>query len=130
LPQEVAAVEAAVQRHRKARNYRVNVKQNEIVVYERVGPDADNLLVVFKKEGLFDPGMGERLRDELDRHGQFKPVLRFILSDANKRTFCVQRWCYLGSIDDWIDVGPMGTVDQLARQWIPRLGTDAFFEVY
>jgi hypothetical protein len=57
-------------------------------------------------------------------------VLRFILLDAEKRTFRVMRMCYLGSIDDWIHVGPIGPVDQLARQLIPKLGTDAFFELY
>ena len=130
LPQEVAAVEVVVQRHRKARNYRVSVKDDKIVVYERAGADVDDVLAVFKGEGLFGPDKVEQLQERLDRSAQFKPVLRFILIDSGNRTFIVQRWCYLGSIDDWIDVGPMGAVGELARQWIPRLGTDAFFEVY
>jgi len=37
LPDEVAAVESAVRRHPKSRNYRVGIKQNRIEVYERVG---------------------------------------------------------------------------------------------
>jgi hypothetical protein len=37
-PEEVAAVEAAVQQHPDARRYRVAVKGNRIEVYEQVGP--------------------------------------------------------------------------------------------
>jgi len=76
------------------------------------------------------PGRGDLLRETLDRRARFSPVMRFILLNKTTRTFCAERWCYLGSIDDWISVGPMGPVDRLARQLIPRLGTDALFEVY
>jgi len=130
LPQEVAAVEAAVARHPRSHNYRVAVKRNRIEVYERIGPDADELLAGLAKAGLGVFRRSDQLRAEMDRRAQFTPVLRFILTDAEQRTFRTERWCYLGSIDDWIDVGPMGPVDRLARQWIPRLGTDAFFGLY
>src|SRR2546425_4524512 len=38
-PEEVVAVEAAVQQHPEARRYRVAVKNDRIEIYERVGPD-------------------------------------------------------------------------------------------
>jgi len=132
LPQELAAVEAVVARHPKSHNYRVAVKHNRIEVYERIGPDADEVLSIFTEMGLGAPGMRHRiqeLRSDMDRRAQFTPVLRFVLTDAEQRTFHTERWCYLGSIDDWIYVGTTGPVDRLARQWIPRLGTDALFEV-
>lgn len=128
-PEEVAAVEAAVGRHPKSHKYRVNVKRNRIEVYERVGPDAEELASALAQEGLGIPGLADRLRPTMERRVQFTPVLRFILADAERRTFRVERMCYLGSIDDWIDVGPMGPVDRLARQLIPRLGTGQFFEM-
>jgi hypothetical protein len=128
-PEEVAAVEAAVQRHPKSYNYRVAVKDNRIEIYERVGPDLDEFITGLGKVGLLVPGRAGGLRELLEDRARFTPVLRFILVDAEQRTFCTERWCYLGSIDDWIDVGPMGSVDRLARQWIPKLGTDALFEV-
>jgi hypothetical protein len=126
-PEEVAAVEAAVRRHPKSHKYRVNVKHNRIEVYEQIGPDAEELAAGLAQEGFAIPALADRLRPTMERRAQFTPVLRFILADAERRTFRVERMCYLGSIDDWIDVGPMGTVDRLARHWIPKLGTDQFF---
>jgi hypothetical protein len=129
-PEEVAAVEAAVGQHPKSHKYRVNVKHNRIEVYEQIGLDAEEMATALAQEGLGMPGLADRLRPTMERHAQFTPVLRFILADAERRTFRVERWCYLGSIDDWIDVGPMGTVDRLAPQLIPKLGTDQFFELF
>lgn len=134
LPEELAAVEATIQNHPKANNYRASVKHNRIDVYERVGPDADDLLSLFLQSGLGVelPGLAGRLQAETDRYSQFTPVIRFILyqSDANRRTFGVQRMCYLGSVDDWIDIGYTGTAAELARQLIPKLGTEQFFDLY
>ena len=135
LPQEVELVEAAVARHPKGQNYRVAVKHNRIEIYERIGPDADEVLEILANFGLRTAlgsqvsGRLGQLRADMDRRAQFTPVLRFILDDKKQRTFHTERWCYLGGIDDWIYVGRAGPLDEVGREWVPRLGTDAFFEV-
>ncbi len=130
LPEEIAAVKAAVQRHRKAGNYRVSVKPNQIEIYERVGPDADTLLAIFKEDRRLDTEIRERVQNEMERYSQFTPILRFILADAEKRIFRVMRMCYRSSLYGWLDLHDTGTAAQLARRLIPTLGTDAFFELF
>jgi hypothetical protein len=101
-----------------------------IEVYESIGPDANGLLSGLKGMIGFLPRAKEAdLRTFLERSAQFTPVLRFILQDEEARVYRVERWCYRGSIDDWIfvDTGP---VEQLARRMIPTLGTDEFFELF
>lgn len=129
LPKEITAVEEAVCRHPRARNYRVNVKPDRIEVYESVGPDADGLLSGLKGLGFLPKAKEADLRALLERSARFTPVLRFILEDEETRVYRVESWCYLGSIDDWIfvDTGP---VEQLIRRMIPTLGTDEFFELF
>ena len=128
LPEEIAAVEAAVKRHPKSRNYRVNVKHDRIEIYESTGPDADELLSHLREASMLFLGREQGLREVLEQGAQFTPVMRFILADEAERTFDAERWCYLGSIDDWIFI-TTGPVSQLARQMIPTLGTDAFYEL-
>jgi hypothetical protein len=128
-PEEAAAVEAAVARHRKPHNYRVRVKHDRIEIHERVGPDADDLISALAGDGPLMAGLDQRIRDEIEQHGRFTPVLRFILNDQAQRTFRAERWCYLGSIDDWIDIGTPGPLARLARQMVPQLGTEAFFDL-
>ena len=38
--------------------------------------------------------------------------------------------CYLGNVDDWIDIEFDKTIEALANQVIPTLGTDEFYELY
>jgi hypothetical protein len=131
LPEEVAAVESAVRRHPKARNYRVGIKQNRIEVYERIGPDVNNLAPIFWELGVIGPGLTEQLQARLDQNAQFRAEMRFTLVDAEQRTFQAQRMCYRGSIDGFIDLhGESGSIEELARRLIPALGTDEFFELF
>jgi len=76
------------------------------------------------------PGASERLRSELGTIGRFAPALCFCLIDAERRTFAVERWCSLGSIDDWIDVGLSGPLNRLVESAIARLGDDSFYDPF
>jgi len=131
LPKEVASVETVLKRHPKTKNYRIAVKNNQIVIYERVGLDADAFADLFDGAGLFVSRRDkERAEEFLDRTAQFTPVMRFILDDQETREYHAERWCYRGSIDDWIYAGHSGKIDQLAKKLTPKLGTDDFFELY
>jgi len=130
LSGEVAAVEAAVQRHPRSEKYRVSVKHNRIEVYEQIGANAEELAAALAQEGLGSPGLADRLRAKMERYAQFTPVLRFVLAAPERRTFRVERMCCLSSIDDWIEVGVTGPLDRLAHRVIPKLGTNEFFELF
>lgn len=131
LPQEVASIEAALARHPKGRDYRVAVQKNQIVIYERLGPDVETLSAIFGKVSPFQSDtMKMRLQEQLDKMARFSPIMRFILVDQGERKFSAERWSYLGDMDDWIDIGESGRLEKLARRLIPKLGTDDFFELF
>jgi len=129
-PEEVAAIETAVRQHPEARRYRVAVKHDRIEIYEQLGPDYVALLSELHMEHLSRPGLAEQLRAMGERHARYEPVLRFILLDPARRRFSAERMCYLGSIDDWLELGRTGPVAELARELIPTLGTDQFYELW
>src|SRR6266478_4476775 len=129
-PEEVAAVEAAVQQHPEARRYRVAVKGKRIEVYEQVGPDYNALVSELRIPVLSRPDLAEELRALEERHAQYTPVLRFTLQDPKQRRFGSERMCYLGSIDGWLELVQTGPVATLAHELIPTLGTDQFYELW
>jgi hypothetical protein len=130
LPEEVAAVESAIAHQLKPRNYHVGVKRDQIKISERLGPDANRLIAALGGILGLPPEAPERLRSELERFGRFAPALRFRLIDANRRSFVVERWCSLGSIDDWIDVGLSGPLNHLVEPAIARLGDESFYDPF
>ena len=58
------------------------------------------------------------------------PCLKFTLYDDDKRLFETSRWCYRGSIDDWLplfcDPKPLS---ELAKNYCPHIGEESFFEL-
>lgn len=127
---EMAAVEVQLRKHPKHRNYRLSIKSDRIEIYELAGPDPETLIAELQGEGVMSSGMVERLQAQLDRYAQFTPVLRFILADPEYRTFRTERMCWRSSIDDWINVEPYGPIETVAQALIPKLGTEAFFELW
>ena len=130
-PEEVEAVEAAVQQHPEARRYRVAVKGNRIEVYQQVGPDYNALVSELHIPGLLRPGLAEELRALEERHAHYTPLLRFTLLDPKQRWFGAQRMSSLGGVDEWLELhGQTEPVAKLARALIPSLGTEQFYELW
>jgi len=142
-PGEIAAVERVLRQHPKARNYRINVlrqhpkarnyrinvRRDRIEVYEQAGPDAEEVIEGLREVGMATwDRMADKLREVLDAHVRFTPVLRFVLMDEEQRTYYAERISY--STDNWVGIGSMSQVGRLAKEWIPRLGSDALFEVF
>jgi hypothetical protein len=132
--QEIEIVKAALEKHPKARMYRLDAKSTELTIYEQVGPDFQELAKMLIGElgfpGTVPEDFNRRLEEEHDIYAQFTPIMKFIISDEEKRLFRAQRMCYLGSIDDWIDIEYNKSIEELASKLIPTLGTDAFFELF
>ncbi len=59
----------------------------------------------------------------------YLPIMRFILEDKERRIFRAERYCFKGSIDDWIFVGLPNKLNVLARKLVKHLGQESFYEL-
>lgn len=121
---EVAVVEDAVRKLSDANRPVVEVKGRAIVVHL---PDQDLDSLVDKLGAL--SGNPARLRDLLVRDLTYGPMMRFVLVDEESRIFAVERWCFLGSIDDWIPLAECGDLPALAATYCRHLGRNSFYEL-
>src|SRR5262249_53345770 len=129
-PEEITAIEEAIKQHPEARRYRVAVKGKRIEIYEQLGPSYDTLVDKLHLTGPFDPNLTQKLQALEERHAQFAPVLRFTLRDPVERKFGVERMCYRGSIDGWLELTQSGPLATLAHELVPTLDTEEFFELW
>jgi hypothetical protein len=64
------------------------------------------------------------------RTSTFSSVFRFTLEDAEKRLFTLERYCFKGSIDDWMYLAGPEQLDSLAKEYLKHLGQESFYELY
>jgi len=123
--EDIAAVNAALQAHPRARRYRVSIKSKQITIHENVGVDMARL------ESDFGRALwGDSAEKFETAHAQYRAIMRFTLTDDARLLFKAERMCFLGSIDDWIDIDYDESVARLAATLIPTLGTDEFYELF
>lgn len=60
----------------------------------------------------------------------YEPVMRFTLVDEERRWFAPERFCFRGSVDDWIPIGSPGALAQLAAKYLKHLGQDSLYELF
>ena len=119
-PGEVAMVEEGLRRHARGQNCIVDVQKEHLVVYhaERISLELE--------------GFGFGLRELPPSYRNYMKVMRFTLVEGKERTFRVQRWCFRGSIDRWIDLwmsGGEGKLPDLVKKFCPHVGQESFFEL-
>jgi len=129
--EEIQVIEAALRRHPKGQDYRVSAKGKQIIVYERMGPDAEQMVEIFGKTlpMYSQQELLDGMRAVLDKNAQYSPMLHFNLVDAVERTFCAERATYVASLPEWVGICDCGPLQNLADQIIPLLDSDEYFEL-
>ncbi len=120
-PEEVAAVERAVQAHPRAHRFRVTSKHDRIEVYGQDGPDWTAVYDGMVAQGIAPPGKDEDLRELEQRHARFGPVLRFVLEDPASRWYAADEYISGPGYAEWDTTGQSGEIDALAEAIIPYL---------
>ena len=116
----------------RSRRYRVDCKDEYITIYES-NADTENFRNIFDdflNPASLRPGMTvdnaiNTLLRAADQH--YTAMLRFRLADKERRTFTAERFCFRGSIDNWIYLGGPDHLKNLTERYIELLGTDNFF---
>jgi hypothetical protein len=113
------------------KSYRLDVRGAVITVHES-NQNTGILRGMFEELSIYRPR--QTTEDEVfnlvERATTYSPVMRFTLEDAENRLFSVQRYCFRGSVDDWIEIGGAQHLDAIVEQFIPHLGRESFFELF
>ncbi len=123
-PEELAYVEAALKRHGEPWQYRAEVKKNTITVYE-CGTDIGGLEAMAMTFGRRRMADTEKLR-----FAHYMAVLRFTLIDKETRAFAAERFCFRGSVNDWIPIAGPNSLAAHVRAFVKHLGRDSLYELF
>jgi hypothetical protein len=125
--EEKAGLEREVAGLKPGNLYKVEARGKSPTIFESASR-ADRL------EGiapfLFLPKTPAEKRALQERFASYQAVMRFILADAELRLFAPERFCFRGSVEDWISLGPPGPLAKLASKYVKHLGRDSMYELY
>jgi hypothetical protein len=125
---ERQVVDAGMHQYATVKDYKIDVKGNAILIYTAV-QDIDALAGLFTD--LYpDPAANIALMANLRKMVHYAPMLAFQLVDAQHRTFQTQRYCFRGSVDDWITIGKPGTLATLVKRYVKHLGQESYADLW
>lgn len=124
-PKEIETVKAGIKKYAKIKDFIVDVKGNNIIVY-LCDQDADVLMEIV---GYTPNTAPERVKEALAQSFTYSPMMQFVLEDAETREFVVERWCFRGSVDDWIPLDHSTNLKELVKKYGFHLGKESFFDL-
>ena len=124
LDQEIAMVESELKRQKPPDHFKVDTKKNIITIYQ-VNQDWEGLAFLLPAGSA----LLKRREEMIRQMATYSPMMRFVLVDEENRLFEPERYCFLGSIDDWIMIGGPDLLKNLVLKFVKHLGEDSFFEL-
>ena len=128
LPQEREQLAAWTRELAGIEHFRVEVEEDSLVIYK---PATDPTAAADALDLISDgfPGAAAANREWIGSHATYLPMLRFTLVDEKGRLFSVDRWCFLGGIDDWFPLTHGKSLQFLVNKYVPHLNRESFFEL-
>ncbi|MEO0759699.1 MAG: hypothetical protein AAFY78_22820 [Cyanobacteria bacterium J06648_16] len=126
---EVQVVNQSLERFSEVKPFVIDIKK-EIIYIFTTGQDISRLSEWVRSTADQFNRDDDTVEQLIQRSIRYTSDLRFRLVDKQKRSFQTERYCYLGSIDDWIHIGPEDSLESLIQTYIPHLGQESFFELH
>ena len=102
---------------------RVVIQGRSLVIYE--SPNIGNFDHNSQRMG----GLPNFAIREMQYTSQMSPAFRFKLIDKQERIFEAQRFCFRGSVDDWVSLHHEGPLDELCESYLKHMGKESFYEL-
>ena len=124
---ETASIAREIERVRCENLYKIEIRDKSITIFESSsGLDRLADFAPF----LSPPKSLAAKRALQERFASYQAVMRFVLTDREHRLFTPERFCFRGSVDDWISIGPPEPLKKLASKYVKHLGRESLYELY
>jgi hypothetical protein len=124
-PEEVAIVQNGVKRYAQIEHFIVDVKGKHIVVYLC----DQNVEALMEIASMGMGGNSTQIYKTLLNSVTYSPMMQFVLQDKKTRNFTLERWCFRGSVDDWIVLDSAIDLNALVKKYAPHLGQESFYNL-
>ncbi|MCC6580844.1 MAG: hypothetical protein IT440_10415 [Phycisphaeraceae bacterium] len=127
-PEEKQLLDATIRKETHELMFIVDVEDRSLVIYTSE-MDVDIRIEALRSIIPMDAATEQKMRADLIALARYQKMMRFTLTDPERRLFSLDRWCFLGSIDDWYFLEGNQPLVSLAEKYTRHLGEDSFFEL-
>lgn len=127
-PFEREVVSNGIRRYAGLEHFVVDAQQNSLVVWLPV-TDENELAKLGGGRLSASPSKMQPTIDSIMRRAPYAKMMRFLLADEDERLFHAERWCFLGSIDQWVHLGGSSPLWELVEKYVKHLGKASFFDL-
>ena len=124
--EERQVVEEGMRKYAEIQDYKIDVRGNAIEIHiAHQDSETFREMITGARPDLDQTQIAALVAQAV----HYFPMMQFILEDEQRRTFTAQRYCFIGSIDDWIDIG-YGSLPTMVKRYVKHLGQESYFELY
>lgn len=128
LLEEKRLLEDTIRREVDGLLFIVDVEARSLIVYTSdMRPDAR--VETLRESFALPEGALQQMAAYMMAHAHYMKMMRFTLIDAEQRLFNLDRWCFMGSIDDWYFIEGDQPLAELAGKYVRHLDKESFFEL-
>ena len=113
---------------KSSNRYLSDIKGKFITVFES-NQNIDDLKALFKRLPFGELQSDSCITEILEQETTYRPIMRFILEDKKQRIFIAERFCFKGSVDDWIYIGGPDSLENLLKAYLKHLGQESFYDL-
>jgi hypothetical protein len=124
--EEKSLLEESIRQRGTGLLFIVDVEDCFLTVYTS-DMDAEVRLMALHRIVSMDEQTELQRRHWMLANARYSRMLRFALKDPKTRRFSVERWCFAGSIDNWIALRGDGSLSELAEKYVSHLNQESFF---
>lgn len=114
--EEINVIKDGMDQHCPIQDFKLDIKKEFIYIYT-------------VSNSLEDSPFEQSLFTDEQKYKNYETVMRFQLIDSGERRFEVQRYNFLGSIDDWIELGDSTNLQSLVAEYVSHIGKESFYEL-
>jgi hypothetical protein len=126
--EEKRLLEQTIRKQARGVLFIVDVDDRALVVYT-ADMEADARVDLLRQIFPMDAATATKMKADMIGRARYMKMMRFTLIDPENRLFNLDRWCFMGSIDDWFFIEAAAPLSVLAGKYVRHLGQESFFDL-
>jgi len=124
---EINAIKKGLEKNKSIIDYRINLHGGELAIYT-AEKEINDTSFESLKDLFYTQSQKSHYKSIWKRFEERMQIK--IVQDKSGKYFEVKRYCYRGSVDDWITIGVESDIGVVGDKYLTHIGKDSYYELF